>query len=69
METLQEITLPTQRWSDISISDEWKEALDRSRVVQLGGLSLYLLGHLSARVLQRLTSIKVCSCYMGLKAP
>lgn len=69
IETLQEIRLPSQHWDLISNSEGWKEALDRSRVVQLGGLPLRLLDRLSARVLQRLTTVKVCTYYNGLHAP
>ena len=68
IETLQEITLQPLHWNALGNSDEWKEALDCSRVVQLGGLPLNLLNQLSARVLQRLTSIKVYSYYPGLEA-
>ena len=66
---MQEITLPARPWNEISTSGECKEALDRSRVVQLGGLPLHFLDWLSPQVLQRLTSIKVYSYYSGLKSP
>ena len=69
IETLQEITLPSQYWIGLSSSDEWKKALDRSRVVQLGGLPLDFLDQLSAQVLQRLTFIEVYLYYFGLKIP
>lgn len=69
IDTLQEITLPSQHWDHISNSKGWVEALDRSRVVQLGGLPLRLLDRLSARVLQRLTSVKVYTYYVGPNAP
>ena len=68
IDTLQEIRLPFQHWIRISNYEGWKEDLDRSRVVQLGGLPLHLLGRLSARVLQRLASIKVYTYYTGLSA-
>jgi len=69
IETLQEITLPSHHWDLISNSDGWKEALDRSRVVRLGGLPLHLLARLSARILQRLRSIKVFTYFIGPNAP
>ena len=69
IDTLREIALPSQHWLRISNSEGWKENLDRSRVVQLGGLPLHLLDQLSARVLQRLTSIEVDTYYTGLSTP
>lgn len=69
IETLQEITLPPKHWNLISNFDGWKEALDRSRVVQLGGLPLPHLDRLSARILQRLISIKVYPYFTELDTP